>query len=145
MKTLFNLLLVFTFLVQVQAQEKTIVGIVSDESGIPLPGASIIIKGSNIGTQTNFDGLYKIKAKSSDVLVFSFLGYKTEERKVGTLNTISVNLKEDVSKLEEVVVVGYGYSTHSYTPSAAQIKREKQKAYHNSLAKQIQSVPVGPG
>ncbi|WP_223548106.1 VWA domain-containing protein [Aestuariivivens sp. NBU2969] len=151
MKTLFNMFLILVISIQVQAQERKIVGTVTDESGLPLPGASIMIKGTNKGTQTDFDGLYEIKAKDTDVLLFSFVGYVTEERKVGKLYTILVTLKADVSKLEEVVVVGYGIKnrrslTNSVaTLTASQLKRQKRKAYHNQLAYQIQSVPVQGG
>lgn len=151
MKTLFNMFLILVISIQAHAQERKIVGTVTDESGLPLPGASIMIKGTNKGTQTDFDGLYEIKAKDTDVLVFSFVGYVTEERKVGKLYTILVTLKADVSKLEEVVVVGYGIKnrrslTNSVTTvTASQLKRQKRKAYHNQLAYQIQSVPVQGG
>ena len=78
MKTKFNgfLTLLLALVVQISfAQEKTISGTVSDESG-GLPGVSVIIKGTIKGTETDFDGKYSVNAKSDDVLVFSYLGYK---------------------------------------------------------------------
>ena len=83
MKTKFNgfLTLFLALVVQISfAQEKTISGTVSDESG-PLPGVSVLIKGTTTGTETDFDGKYSIKAKTGDVLVFSYLGYKPSEKK----------------------------------------------------------------
>jgi len=82
MKTKFNgiLTLLLALIVQVSfAQEKTVSGTVSDESG-SLLGVSILIKGTTTGSETDFDGNYSIRAKSGDVLVYSYLGYKTVEK-----------------------------------------------------------------
>ena len=144
MKTLLKFMFVCIVSIQMTAQERLISGkVTSANDNIPLAGANVLIKGTNIGTSTNFDGLYQIKVKASDVLIFNYVGFKTEERKVGTLNTISVALQEDGSHLDEVVVMGYGTTTkRSYTASVSQIKRQKQKAYHNKLANQVQSKSV---
>ncbi len=88
------------------AQEKTVSGVVSDASG-PIPGANVVIKGSENGVQTDFDGKYSIKAKVGDVLVASFVGMQDVAVKVGTSNTVNFKL-QDGNVLEEVVVVGYG-------------------------------------
>jgi TonB-linked SusC/RagA family outer membrane protein len=90
------------------AQEKSISGKVTDQSGIPLPGVNVVIKGTSNGTQTDFDGNYTINTNMGGVLVFSYLGQKTTEKTVGTSNTINVQMEEDASQLEEVIVVGYG-------------------------------------
>ncbi|MBP0903422.1 SusC/RagA family TonB-linked outer membrane protein [Mariniflexile gromovii] len=95
------------------AQEKTISGTVSDASGLPLPGATVLVKGTTTGTSTDFDGRYSIKANTGATLVFSFVGYTTQERKVAASNSINVQLTEDTAVLEEVVVTALG------------IKREK--------------------
>ncbi|MBT8273670.1 MAG: SusC/RagA family TonB-linked outer membrane protein [Bacteroidia bacterium] len=116
MKTKFSgiLTLLLAFVVQFTfAQEKTISGNVADATG-PLPGVNIIVKGTSTGTQTDFDGNYSILASVADVLVFSFVGYVTQELTVGAANVINVTLSEDVSVLEEVVVTAQG------------IKREKK-------------------
>ncbi|MGY0406887.1 MAG: SusC/RagA family TonB-linked outer membrane protein, partial [Polaribacter sp.] len=110
MKTKFNgiLTLFLAFVVQISfAQQKNISGTVSDESG-PLPGVSILIKGTTKGVETNFDGKYSIKATIGNVLVFRFLGYKVVEKTVAASNSINVTLKEDASVLDEIVVTGYG-------------------------------------
>ena len=115
MKTKFSgiLTLLLAFVVQFTfAQEKTITGAVSDDSG-PLPGVSIIIKGTVTGTETDFDGKYSMQASVGDVLRFSFVGMKTKEVTVGAANTINVVLEAD-NVLEEVVVTAQG------------IKREKK-------------------
>lgn len=90
------------------AQSKTINGVVSAEGGLPLPGVTILIKGSTSGTATDFDGNYQLNASTNDVLVFSFIGYKSKEITVGNKTTINVTLAENLSQLDEVVVVGYG-------------------------------------
>ncbi|MBT8387559.1 MAG: TonB-dependent receptor plug domain-containing protein, partial [Ignavibacteria bacterium] len=109
MKTKFSgiLTLLLAFVVQFTfAQEKTITGTVSDDSG-PLPGVSVVIKGTSTGTETDFDGNYSITANTGDVLIFSFVGMATQEKVVGDSNTINVVLVAD-NVLEEVVVTAYG-------------------------------------
>ncbi|MFD0988791.1 von Willebrand factor type A domain-containing protein [Mariniflexile jejuense] len=144
MKILLKFIFVLAVSMQIQAQERLISGKVTDESGTPLPAVTIIIKGTSTGTTTNFDGLYQIKAKNTDVLVFTYLGYIKEERVVGTLTTISVALEADKATLDEVVIVGYGTEKRrSVTGSVAQVSvsqlnKNKKEAYHNALANQIQ-------
>ncbi|MBL4745573.1 MAG: SusC/RagA family TonB-linked outer membrane protein [Flavobacteriaceae bacterium] len=126
MKKKFNGILTLLLALVVQftfAQEKQISGTVSDETG-PLPGVSVIIKGTTTGTETDFDGLYKITAKQGDVLVFSYVGMTTSSKKVGASNTLNVVL-EGSNLLDEVVIVGYGTSTkQSFTGSAKVIKSD---------------------
>jgi Ca-activated chloride channel family protein len=84
-------------------QEKTITGVISDGSG-PLPGVSVVIKGTTKGVQSNFDGKYSIKAKIGDVLIYSYIGYNPKNITVGTANVINVKLSEDAKILEEVLI-----------------------------------------
>lgn len=110
MKTFFY---TFLFIVASQlstAQNLKITGVVSDLKG-PLPGAAIVVKGTTNGTQADFDGAYTIMAKKGDVLVFSYVGYITEERKVKKSTIINVVLQEDAEPLEEIMVVAYGTSS----------------------------------
>mgnify|MGYP002638911631 CR=1 FL=1 len=110
MKTKFSgfLTLLLALLVQISfAQDKTISGKVSDETG-PLPGVSVVIKGTTSGTETDFDGKYTIKAKVGDVLQFSFVGMETAFKKVANSNTIDVVLKASANVLDEVVVTALG-------------------------------------
>ncbi|MFP4846910.1 SusC/RagA family TonB-linked outer membrane protein [Winogradskyella sp. PE311] len=89
------------------AQEKTVTGTVTTaDDGLPLPGASVIVKGTSRGEQTDFDGKYTIKVNSGDVLVFSYVGMKNAQKTVGSSNTYNVSLELD-NALDEVVVVGY--------------------------------------
>ncbi|WP_418499557.1 SusC/RagA family TonB-linked outer membrane protein [Flagellimonas sp.] len=85
-------------------QEKTISGNVTDQSGLPLPGVSIVVIGTANGTQTDFDGNYVIAASTGQVLRFSYVGQKTVERAVGASTSINVQMEEDAQALEEVVV-----------------------------------------
>ncbi len=92
----------------VQAQEVT--GMVSDATG-PLPGASVIEKGTTNGTQTDFDGNYTISVGSDAILVVSYIGYTTTEVAVNGRASINFTLEEDAEALEEVVIIGYGTTT----------------------------------
>jgi len=104
------LTLLIAFVVHISyAQTKTISGAVSDDTG-PLPGVSVQVKGTNTGTETDFDGKYSIKAKSGDILIFSFVGMQPVSRTVGSSSTIDVTLKQD-NVLEEVVVTGVASGT----------------------------------
>lgn len=90
------------------AQEVT--GTVSD-SNSPLPGASVVEKGTTNGTQTDFDGNYSISVGSDAVLLVSYIGYKTQEVAVNGRSSINFTLEEDAEALEEVVIIGYGTTT----------------------------------
>lgn len=84
-------------------------GRVISESNEPLPGASVLVKGTGEGTITNFDGYYTINVSESDaILVFSYVGYNTEEIQVGDKTKINIQLLPNLKNLDEVVVVGYG-------------------------------------
>ena len=91
------------------SQTTTVSGIVSDEQGEPLPGVNVLVKGTSNGVVTNFDGEYLITNTSNEaVLVFSYIGFITNEVAIGNQNNIDITLLEDTQALEEVVVVGYG-------------------------------------
>lgn len=110
MKTKLNgvLTLVLALIMQISfAQERTISGTVTDQSGLPLPGVSVTIKGTTNGTQTDFDGKYQIKASPADVLVFSFIGMISQEVMANSAN-FDVILKDDTTQLETVVVTALG-------------------------------------
>ncbi len=95
---------------------QTVSGNISDANG-PLPGATVVVKGTATGTTADFDGNYSIEASSSDVLVFSFVGYTAKEVAVGSQDTINVVL-EAANELEEVVVTGYGSQKEKEITSA---------------------------
>jgi TonB-linked SusC/RagA family outer membrane protein len=103
------IVLLFLFITpQIFSQQK-ITGKITDESGTPLPGASVMIKGTVRGTVANLEGSYSIDAGSQeDILVFSFIGYEEKEIVAGTNTNINVILAEETETLDEVVVIGYG-------------------------------------
>lgn len=94
--------------VEAQAQERTISGRITDESGEAIPGASVIVKGTSKGTISDFDGKFRLSATDANTLVVSFLGYENKEIVIGARTVVDVELSEDVRALEEIVVVGYG-------------------------------------
>lgn len=104
MKTLLKAIILLLVAFQLQAQDKSISGIISDEDGLPLPGVNIIIKGTSTGTQTDFNGLYSINAQLGDVLGYSFVGYVNEEKTVGVHSTISFSMTPSKEVLDEVVI-----------------------------------------
>ena len=109
------------FVVQISfAQEKKVSGTVSDSEGLPLPGATVIVSGTNSGVSTDFDGNYSIIASTGDVLVFSYVGYTTQRMKIGENSMINVVLSADTS-LDEVVVVAFGTKTRDELTSAVTV------------------------
>lgn len=109
-KTKSFLLLLFLMVVQVGfAQQRTISGVVKDESGMPMPGVNVSVKGTAKGTQTNFDGEFTLAdLQDGETVVYSFLGYKTEERIVGQAENFDVLLQPVAENLNEVVVTALG-------------------------------------
>lgn len=91
-----------------QAQQATITGVVKDPKGEPMAGVSIAVKGTNNGTTTDGTGQFTLTALPEDKLVFSFIGYKSQEITVGNQTAISISMEEDVEALSELVVIGYG-------------------------------------
>ncbi|SNR31181.1 TonB-linked outer membrane protein, SusC/RagA family [Maribacter sedimenticola] len=114
MKHIFkNSLLLLTSIfmgITLYAQDKVVTGTVADEYGVPLAGVSVVKKNTTAGTSTDFDGNYSISAQVGETLVFSYLGYKMKEVKIGQSSTIDINMEEDAGLLDEVVVIGYGTS-----------------------------------
>lgn len=90
------------------AQQKTIKGIVVDATGEPLIGVNVSVKGTTIGIITDIDGKYTLEVPTNATIVFSYIGYRTQEHSVGNQTTINITLQEDTQNIDEVVVVGYG-------------------------------------
>lgn len=90
------------------AQTKTVTGTVTDPEGLPLPGVNILIKGSNTGTQSDFDGKYSILASSDQTLVFKYIGFETKDVSVGNQTEVNIQMVMDSDELDEVVVTAYG-------------------------------------
>ncbi|MCS2335061.1 carboxypeptidase-like regulatory domain-containing protein [Bacteroides sp. BFG-606] len=108
-RSLWLLLLLFTYSVTMQAQGSSVTGRISDEKGEMLIGVSVQEKGTTNGTITDTNGQYTLKLSTGNpILVISYIGYKPQEVKVGKQKVVDIVLVEDVSSLDEVVVVGYG-------------------------------------
>ncbi|UZD35635.1 SusC/RagA family TonB-linked outer membrane protein [Capnocytophaga ochracea] len=124
-KYLFNVFFLLFFTTIGWAQEIIVKGTVSSDE-MPLPGAAVVVKGTTHGTQTDFEGNYTLTAKEGDILVFSFVGYTTQEKRVTGSRPINVSLKEEANVLEEVVLTAYGGTQKKakVTSSIASVKTE---------------------
>ena len=118
-KALLILSISFLWLGSILAQGSKISGkVVASEDGSPLAGVSISIKGKSSGVQTTKEGTFTIAAGPKDLLVVSFVGYQTQEIRLGESLTVEVSLKPDGAKLGEVVVIGYGTQSRRNVTSA---------------------------
>jgi len=151
MKKLVLLLAFSAFgLLSLMAQTKVITGTVtSADDGTTLPGVSVTVKGTTVGTITNIDGVYTLNVpENAQTLVFSFVGMKTAEQDINDQSVINVALRPDVLGIDEVVVVGYGTATkQSFVGSVSEVKSEniQDKAVSNiseSLAGEAAGVQV---
>lgn len=111
MRTKFSgiLTLLLAFAVQLSfAQQKTISGTITDDTGLPLPGVNIVVKGTNTGTQSDFDGNYSIDVNVGQTLEFTYVGFATEERAVtASTSTVSFAMQSDASELDEIIITAY--------------------------------------
>ncbi|MFC5626144.1 SusC/RagA family TonB-linked outer membrane protein [Algoriphagus winogradskyi] len=134
----------------------SISGLVSDNTGAPLPGVTIIVEGTTSGTVSDIDGRYSIEAEAGDVLVFSFIGFSQQKVAVANQTEINVTMREDEQALDEVVVVGYGtQKKEDVTGSVATVNEKTikdlpvssvdQKMIGQVAGVQIQQVSGAPG
>ena len=134
-------LLTLCFSFPALAQKITVSGTVIDPEGEPLIGASVLVKGETLGTATNIDGEYTISVPSDGILVFSYVGYDTQEIPVNGQTTLNVSMKENSLMLDEVVAIGYGTVKKSdATGSVATVKPSEIEA---GLATSAQDLLVG--
>ncbi len=127
------------------AQTRTVSGVVTDKNdGQPLPGVSIMIKGTHLGTATDAQGKYMLEVKSSDILEFSFVGMKPQTIPVGDRTVLNVAMENDAQNLEEVVVTGYGVTRRkAFTGAATTVGAENiaQKTDANPIKALEGTVP----
>ncbi len=116
------------------AQSRVVTGtVISNEDNLPVPGVSVIVKGTTVGVATDLDGNYSLNVPGgNNLLVFSFVGFQTQEAAIGNRSTVNITLNPDLKSLQEVVVVGYGEMT----------KREVTGAISSVGSKDIQNLPV---
>ncbi|HPO64442.1 MAG TPA: TonB-dependent receptor plug domain-containing protein [Bacteroidales bacterium] len=119
------------------AQEKPITGKVVDETGASLPGATVKIKGTDKAVVTDVNGTYSITAATGSTLVFSYVGYATQEITVGESNVIDVAMSPEVTEMSEVVVIGYGVQKKSLVTGAiAKVKSDEMVGQPSSRLEQ---------
>jgi TonB-linked SusC/RagA family outer membrane protein len=125
--------------------QKTVTGVVYDTSGLPLPGAAVIIDGTGDGVATDFDGYYSIEVSEGDVLVFSFVGFIPQKITVGTSDVIDISIKNDASELQEVVVTAYGTQKRESIAGAVSIINADQieNATYSNAAKSLEGLVSG--
>ncbi|NJB82153.1 TonB-dependent receptor [Wenyingzhuangia aestuarii] len=127
-------------------QQFVVKGMVSDEFGMPIPGANVVVKGTTKGTITDFDGNYTLSVTNKTAtLVFSYVGYKEKELPLNGKTTANVVLEQDVSELDAVVMVGYGTVKKSdVTGALSSIDTEQiSKTQTTSIAQAIQGRAAG--
>ncbi len=136
----------------VNAQDINISGTVLDETGAPLPGVTVLKKGTTSGTTTDFDGRYELVASTNSTLSFSYIGYKTQDINVGSRTTVDLTMEPDAQSLDEVVVTALGISREKQTLGYAvqEIEGERltvtpEPNIVNSLSGKIAGVQVTSG
>ncbi len=149
MRKLLFLLMVFVATVSSAMAQKTVTGSVTTE-GAPMPGVTVVVKGTTTGTVTGNDGRYSLSVPATaKTLVFSFIGMKTQEMEIGAQSTFNVALVPDVIGLEEVVAIGYGTMKKSdltgavSTVKSTQVENEKPQALQDMLRGNIAGLQVG--
>lgn len=137
------LLVAITF--SVKAQEQVVTGTVTDGDGNPIPGVNVILKGTTSGTATDENGAFSIEANEGDVLQFSFIGFTSQERIVGTQTRLDIQMEEDVATLDEVVVVGYGEMRRADLTSAQTSisSRDIERTVNTTIEQAIQGRAAG--
>ncbi len=149
MKHLFGIITLLLFCTFSWAQKVTITGhVTSADGGAPIPGASIVVDGTTNGTISDIDGNYSIDASPNDLLLFSFIGLKSQKIKIENQRIINVSLESDISDLEEVIVVGYGVQKKSVVTAAISsvssedLEKETPSRIENVLKGKISGVQI---
>ncbi|ALJ05940.1 SusC/RagA family TonB-linked outer membrane protein [Pseudalgibacter alginicilyticus] len=135
-KNLFVIKVFFIFTSIIQSQNKSVNGTITDEkSELPLPGVTILVKGTTTGVTTDFNGKFTLNIPNNgETLVFSYVGYKTQEIPIGNENIINVEMVEDISQLDEIVLVDYGYG---------KVKKTDMTGSTTSISgKELSTIPV---
>ncbi|KKL50154.1 hypothetical protein LCGC14_2308340, partial [marine sediment metagenome] len=139
--------LLFFFILQITFAQNSIPisGTVTSEEGAPIPFVNIVVKGSPVGTVADIDGNFTITAASDAILVFSYIGYDTQEIQVNGQGTMNIELQENVSALDEIVVVGYGTQQKKDLTSAISVVKSDQiqKRQTTTVAESLQGLATG--
>lgn len=125
-KTLLLPFVMLGFMTMASAQNLTVTGSVTDAEGFPMEGAAVVVKGTSSGTTTNPEGRFELSVPQDAILVASYIGYISQEMKVGGEHTINFVLLEDSAYLDDVIVVAYGSMSKSdFTGSASQVSGDR--------------------
>ncbi|WP_299246631.1 VIT domain-containing protein [uncultured Aquimarina sp.] len=116
----------------IDTTKRIVSGVITDDKGLPLPGVNIIVKGTTNGTQTDFDGNFRINAEIQQELEISYIGFASKNITVGNANTIQIKLVEDAALLEEVVVTGY--STQKRKSMTASVTTVITESFSEAIA-----------
>lgn len=148
-KTVTLLVMVLTAFSFCYAQDVVIKGSIKDKSGAPIPGVSVNVKNSKLATSSNGDGMYSINAAPNQTLVFTMLGFKTQEIAINNRTQINVELLEAVNELSDVVVIGYGTARKKditgavSSVRATQLENENPQSVADILKGNIPGLSVG--
>lgn len=146
MKVKISFLFILFFCFVSWSQQINVSGVVTDaNTGLPIPSVNISIEGTTEGEVTDFDGNYSINAESGQVLVFSYVGYKTQRVTIENQSTLNILLEEDVEGLDEVIVVGYGGQKKAdLTGAITTVKSEDiEKTPNNNVMQSLQGKVAG--
>jgi Ca-activated chloride channel family protein len=125
-------ILILTALIIAFTESKTITGMVTDDQGQPIPGAGISVKGTSKGTTTDYNGYYRITVDAQEnILVFSYIGYRTIEEMIGDRTVINVRMKEENMAIDEVAAIGNGVKKDKTTKSVALTGALSPRAYES--------------
>lgn len=127
------LVMAITLFTDMYAQERTVSGRITEEGDVPVPGVNVLVKGTTSGTVTDIEGNYRLTVDEGATLVFSAIGYVTEEVQVGTQSTINLSMTQDVQALSEVIITGY----------TTEDRRDVTGAVSTVKAKDLVAVPSG--
>ena len=149
MKNLITFLVIVAATLSTKAQDITVSGVITDNTGVPLPGATIIVKGKTIGTSSDFDGNYNITATKTDTLTFTYVGFKSTDIFIGAKTKIDVKLEQD-AKLDEIVVTALGikrkkgefvaHSTYVESDDISDVKRLMGKVSGIAISSDVSEI-----
>lgn len=138
-----------TFLVsvfsQTFAQETAVSGTITSEDGEPIPFVNVVVKGTSVGTSADIDGKYAISVPADGILVFTYVGYASQEVSVNGRQEINVSMEADLAVLDEVVVVGYGIQQKEDLTSAISVVKSEEisKRQTTTVAESLQGLASG--
>lgn len=144
-KSFFILTFILLCVQQTFAQRIEVTGTITSIDGEPVPFVNVVVKGTSLGTSADINGKYSVMADGDQILVFSYIGYKTIDVPINNQSIVNVFLQEDIAALDEVVVVGYGTQNKKDLTSAVSIVKSDQiqKRQSTTVAESLQGLAAG--